>query len=105
MSRQTASAGRVEPDGSLTIVLSGELDLAQAEDLTHLLTGALQQSPCLRLDLEHVTFLDCTTLGIFVRAGCRARAAGGWLRIATCRPNVQRLLALTQLEETFGLTG
>jgi anti-sigma B factor antagonist len=98
-----AAEVRPEPDGSLTLLLGGELDLAQAEDLTRLLSRTLRRSRCIRLDLADVTFMDCTVLGVLVRAGHRARAAGGWVRISTCHPGVRRLLRLTGLEETFEL--
>ena len=92
-----------EPDDSLTLVLTGELDVAQAEELTDLLDRALRRCPRLTLDLAKVTFLDCAILGVLVRSRRSAREADGQLRISTCRPAVRRLFALTHLEETFDL--
>ena len=93
-----------EPEGAVTVVLVGELDLARVEDVADLLTTALRRSACIRVDLAQVSFISCVVLGALVQAGCRARAAGGWVRISGCHPLVRRVLTLTQLHEAFGLS-
>ena len=55
-------------------------------------------------DLAQVSFISRVALGALAQAGCRARAAGGWLHISRCHPLVRRVLTLTQLQETFGLS-
>jgi len=91
------------PGGSLTVVLAGELDLADAQHLRTLLARAVERSAYLTVDLAGVTFLDCTILGVLLGARRTARDAGGGLRLDRCRPAVRRLLALTELEGQFGL--
>lgn len=93
----------VEPDGSLTLVLAGELDLAESDELARLLTLSLARSTRIRLELAQVTFMDCAVLGVLVGAARRAEAAGGRVRITTCSPLVRRLLAITGLHAVFAV--
>jgi anti-anti-sigma factor len=82
------------------IKLSGELDLAFAEDLTDKLTLALGTCPeALVVDLTRVSFLDSTCVAFLPAAHRRAIAAG--TRMVVVRPAgpTRQVLDLCELDQ------
>lgn len=65
--------------------------------------GALVDHQHVVLDLSGTTFLDSTGLSAIVAARKQATESGGWLRVANPRPNVQKLLAITALDDYLGV--
>lgn len=55
------------------------------------------------VDLSETAFLDAMALGAIVGAARRARGWGGWLRLVSPRPTVEKMLHVTGLDRTFGL--
>lgn len=53
------------------------------------------------LDLDGVTFVDSTGLGLLLSVQRRTRAAGGWLRLVNPRAQLRRMLRATNLEHHF----
>ena len=85
----------IRDDGAHVVVtLRGELDIANAADLEAVLSEAAARNPHVIADLSDLTFIDCASLGVLVRARTRARAAGGDLVLAGARGKVWRVLAL-----------
>jgi anti-sigma B factor antagonist len=75
------------------IAVSGELDLATADELRRALTGALSvRTPCLIIDLSGAPFCDSSGLSVLIGAHHEARALGGGARIAAPRPTVRTVL-------------
>ncbi|ONH27504.1 STAS domain-containing protein [Pseudofrankia asymbiotica] len=89
-------AGKVGPVG--VVHVRGELDLATRPRLEQGL-DALLDSGCARIvvDLGEVEFADLSGLDLLARAQRRARAEGGWLRVAAPPWGVRRILAVTDL--------
>lgn len=89
-----------ERDGLVRLVLRGELDLStvgKVQDALHEVeTGA---PPVIVLDLAKLTFLDSTGLRCLVTADQRARENGRRLVIVRGPDAVQRVFAITRLEE------
>jgi anti-sigma B factor antagonist len=81
-------------EGGATIVrLAGQIDLHNAEPVrAALLEAADAGAERLVVDLEEVTFLDSTVLGILVEA--RARLAAGRLLLLLAAPGVEAQRAL-----------
>ena len=80
---------------------TGDLDIAALPDLRGLLHPHLvdPSRDVVVVDLTHVTFMDCSALGILM--GARARLGGRlWLRGVP--PSVAWLLQLTGLQDVFG---
>ena len=82
------------------LVLSGELDLASAEELE----GELKQleaaePPLLVLDLRELEFMDSTGLRTVVTADARAREQGRRLAIVRGPDAVDRVFSVTRLDE------
>jgi anti-sigma B factor antagonist len=92
----------IRDDGAHVVVtLRGELDIANAADLGAVLSEAVARNPHVIADLSDLTFIDCASLGVVVRARTRAREAGGDLVLAGARGRVRRVLALPFLAGVF----
>ena len=87
----------VSTEGSLTtVVASGELDLAARDALRDALaplTGKVV------LDLERVTFLDSSCIGVIAGAARRLHEAGHDLRLRKPADVPRRALEITGLED------
>jgi anti-anti-sigma factor len=66
--------------------------------LTALLILAERPSPAIVLDLADVPMCDSAGLNMLVQAERRARANGGWLRLANVQSMVKRVLTITNLD-------
>jgi anti-sigma B factor antagonist len=93
-------------DGRLVVRIVGEVDLASApvlrEALVELIDG--QGNLFVRLDLEKLSFIDSTGIGVMVRALRSVRQKGGDLTLANCRPSTLRILEIAGLTTIFGVT-
>jgi anti-sigma B factor antagonist len=97
----------VERNGdSIRVALRGELDLRTVEQADDALSHAdVQSSGRLVLDLSGVTFIDSTGLRFVLRLDRRARESGPSLELVPGPPEVQRVFALTRLEERLPFVG
>ncbi|HEV3055939.1 MAG TPA: STAS domain-containing protein [Solirubrobacteraceae bacterium] len=89
----------VRREGRGTIIaLSGELDLASSAELQEELdrVGGVE---LLILDLRELEFIDSTGLSVLVKAHQEAQESGREFGLVKGGAQVQRLLALTGLEE------
>jgi anti-anti-sigma factor len=90
------------PEYSL-VALRGEFDVASRAAVREVFHGALTSCPgdTLLVDLSGVEFLDCTVLGVLVRAHQEATRLG--MRLVLLGPTgpVQRLLGLAQIDRTI----
>lgn len=90
----------VEGDGLVRLVLQGELDLSTVSKVEEELRRAEAAEPdLLALDLSQLTFLDSTGLRLIVTADQRAREQGRRLAIVKGPDPVQRVFAITRLDE------
>jgi anti-sigma B factor antagonist len=101
----TAFAAIASPaaDGAVTVTATGELDMTSAPTLIESLRDAIRAYAPSRvdLDLSGVPFMDSTGIQVLVAAQADV---DGDLRITGTSPAVHRLLQMTGLLETFGLT-
>jgi anti-anti-sigma factor len=87
-------------DGLVHVALRGELDLSTVGKVHDELRRVEAAAPAVVvLDLSKVTFLDSTGLRCLVTADERARDAGRRLVIVRGPEPVQRVFAITRLEE------
>lgn len=86
-----------KPDGwgSVWIQLVGEVDLATCPPFERALEKAQDRASIVSIDLQEVTFVDCSGLRVIVQAAARAAAAGTKLTLAGPTGQVERLLDLT----------
>ena len=86
--------------GQTRIVLIGELDIASSEGLENELAAIEADSPeTVVLDLRRVEFIDSTGLRALIAADQRARSEGRRLAVVRGPNAVERLLAVTQLDQ------
>ena len=86
------------PDAlTVVVTLAGEADLCAASGRRPALFDAVTADrPHVVVDLDQLTFMDASTLGVLVAARRRASAAGKLLTVR-CGPRQARLLTTTGL--------
>ena len=85
-----------------TIHVGGEIDLATCPQLRAVLVELIDTGfHQLIIDLEQVSFLDCTGIGVLVDARRRVQQHGGCLNLARPTPFVLRVLTLTRMTTVF----
>ncbi len=83
-------------DGTISISLEGELDLAGAHQLEVRLDEVEREGPArLVVDLERLAFIDSTGLRLLLQADARARERGCELVLRPGAPSVQRVFEVT----------
>ena len=84
------------------VAVIGELDVHGAPRVRAQLIDLMRDGACdFVMDLDEVTFIDSTGLGVLIGALKRVRSMGGDLRVvATCDPTL-RLLRLTGLHRVL----
>jgi anti-anti-sigma factor len=90
-------------DGSLVLELRGELDLSTEAELGAQLDGCLSGDghDDVIVDLRGVTFMDSTGLAQLARGRRRAEELGRRFALCTSGGQVQRLLELAGLSDSF----
>jgi anti-sigma B factor antagonist len=87
----------VSSEGSTTVVVaSGELDLATRESFRDALTPL---TGTVVVDLEQVTFLDSSCIGVLAGAGQRLHEGGGALQLRKPGDVPRRALEITGLQD------
>jgi anti-sigma B factor antagonist len=88
---------------STIIALSGELDLASADELDEAIRGAeVGATEWIVVDLEEMSFMDSAILTVLLMARLRARDNGHRLRFVRSRhEQVARLLSVTGTTKMF----
>jgi anti-sigma B factor antagonist len=80
--------------------VSGELDLASAEELeTHLKQLESSEPDILVLDLRKLEFMDSTGLRTVIAADARARERGARLVVVRAPDEVDRVFRLTRMDQ------
>lgn len=94
-------AGTGRRDGAVIVSLTGELDLYNAEEVRRALLDTLADGPeLLVVDLEGVTFIDSTALGVLIEARSRMNDRTGF-RLAAPGLEVRRALEVSGLDRHF----
>jgi len=90
---------RVHRDRGCTVLtLSGEIDIAAAEEIGPCLDRATDRSGArVVIDLSEVDFFDCSGLRLLYRARGRLLERGGELRLVCTDPLTLRILKATGL--------
>jgi len=93
---------RTDPDGYQVVSVTGELDIATAEQAYAYISEVIDgmQEP-LSVDLSGLTFCDASGLGVLARLARHARQAGRQLRLTSARPSVLKIMRITGLDRAF----
>ena len=87
-------------------LVTGEIDASTSETLTQAFAEVpFRTGSRIELDLAGVSFIDSTGLGVLLRLAEQVAAVGGTVVIRNPARAVRRLLAITELESMFGLSG
>lgn len=91
-------------DDVCTVRLTGEVDVYTAPKLKERLVG-LVEAGCIKLiiDMDGVSFIDSSGLGVLVSALRRARERDGGVRIVCSRENILKIFRITGLDKVFPL--
>ena len=102
VSSQPSIKTRQESDVTI-LAVSGELDLASADQLDKAIRDAEQSATrWIVIDLDDLSFMDSTVLSLLLHARRRSREDGTRLRFVRSRhEQVTRLLSITDTTELF----
>jgi anti-sigma B factor antagonist len=99
--REAAVTGVDRRDEAVVVALAGELDLYNAEEVRSALLDACAEEPeVFVVDLEQVTFIDSTALGVLIEARSRMGARSGF-RLAAPGLETRRALEVSGLDRHF----
>ena len=93
---------RTDADGYQVVTVTGELDIATAEQAYTYISGVIDDRPApVRVDVGGVTFCDASGLGVLARIARHARQAGLQLRLTSARPSLLKIMRITGLDRAF----
>jgi anti-sigma B factor antagonist len=92
-------------DGAVVVSLAGELDLYNAEEVRSAILEACSAEPeVLVVDLDEVTFIDSTALGVLIEARSRMADRKAF-RLAAPGVETRRALEVSGLDRHFLVHG
>lgn len=86
------------------VFLSGELDIYTAPELKDtLLKIVSQNNHTLEVDLENISYMDSTGIGVFINAFKNAKKTNSHLQLINLQEKVLRLFKITGLDELIDI--
>jgi anti-anti-sigma factor len=93
---------RTDADGYQVVTVTGELDVATADQAYAYISGVIDDLPApVSVDLSGLTFCDASGLGVLAKAARHARQAGRQLRLTSARPSLLKIMRITGLDRAF----
>ncbi|HYN66967.1 MAG TPA: STAS domain-containing protein [Ornithinibacter sp.] len=93
-------------DDISVVTVAGEVDVYSAAQLRAVLDEEIGAGHTrLVVDLDEVSFLDSTGLGVLVGRLKLVRNSSGWLRIVCTNDRILRVFRITGLDKVFGIHG
>ena len=87
-------------NGVLTIALSGDIDLGNAEAFYTETIAAYQTAPAdITFDCAELNFIDSTTLGTFVKILKNLKTDGHTVRIVNLQQKIKKLFLICSLDK------
>jgi anti-sigma B factor antagonist len=83
-------------NGYVKVALRGELDLADAADVTEALIAAVSRGPLVLVDMSGLNFIDVSGVYALAVAREQARKAGGDLHLCAPRSQALKILGVLQ---------
>jgi anti-sigma B factor antagonist len=100
--QQLAAVGVRRHGTTITLDVSGELDIGSAPQLEAAAAGAVDSGPKrLVVDLRAVTFLDSTALGVLIATANRAERIGTSLFVVRPAGPARQIFALCGVDDLF----
>lgn len=98
----TSNVGVETTANEITVRVSGELDMADADEVAEMLSRAASTGRAiLRVDLSGLTFADSSAIKALLVGAKTAEANGVDYQLVNPHGNVQRLLSVTGLNEAL----
>jgi anti-anti-sigma factor len=95
--REPPVRGVEQHDGAVVVRLGGELDLYNADDVRHALTGAIDGGAArIVVDMAEVDFVDSTALGVLIEA--RSKLGHDGVLLAAPQFETRRTLEVSGLD-------
>jgi anti-anti-sigma factor len=91
--------------GATVVSAHGELDAYVAPDLSTVLERAAREDGGIVVDLEDVSFMDSTALGIVVRAVRELGEAGRRVKVVLPRGTARRVFEITTVDRLLPVAG
>jgi anti-sigma B factor antagonist len=89
-------------DGNQIISVTGELDIATAEQAYTYISDMIDAWPApVSVDLSGLTFCDASGLGALARTARHARQAGRQLKLTAARPSLLKIMRITGLDRAY----
>jgi len=103
MGQEQKPVKEVRREGAaLVVVLAGEIDMRHTPDVHSVLLDACRKQPSvLVVNLEEVTHLDSSGIGMLVDVFRRVKEFGGQLALCGVRPEIYALFEITRLNALF----
>jgi anti-anti-sigma factor len=99
---QLELAYQVAADGKATVRVTGELDIATADQAYAYLRDVVdKQDGPVMMNLSGLTFCDAAGLGVLARVAGHARRSGSSLELTAARPSLLRIMRITGMDEAF----
>ena len=99
---QLELAYQVAADGKAIVRVSGELDIATADQAyTYLRDVVDSQDGTVTMNLSELSFCDAAGLGVLARVAAHARRSGRSLKLTAARPALLRIMRITGMDEAF----
>ena len=93
---------RTGADGNQVVSVTGELDIATAEQAYAYISEVIDSWPTpVSVDLSGLTFCDASGLGVLAKIARHARQAGRQLKLTSVRPSLLKIMRLTGLDGVF----
>jgi anti-sigma B factor antagonist len=89
-------------DGNQIISVTGELDIATAEQAYAYISDVIDAWPTpVSVDLSGLTFCDASGLSALARVARHARQAGRQLKLTAARPSLRKIMRITGLDRAY----
>ena len=96
--------GHYSKDGIEVVTVEGEIDIYTAPRLRELLIDLVGKGNYqLIVNLDKVSFLDSTGLGVLVGSLKRVRPHDGWLDLVCTQERILNIFRITGLTKVFGI--
>jgi anti-anti-sigma factor len=90
--------------GVVIAEVTGDIDMSTVAGLRERLFGVADSGQPLIVDLNRISFIDSTGLGVLIAVARRADAHGGSVHAVCSRPQTRKLLWLTGVDRRIPLT-
>lgn len=95
-----------ETNNVWNIGVTGEIDIYNSATVKDYLSNLIQEHPCdIRLDCHELDYIDSTGLGALVSVIKKVKQYNGNFYLINCKPNVLKVIRITNLDKVFILEG